>query len=72
MLSNVGVSRPIRTTAPRATGPVPRQCDLCGWPRVSGSYLAYQLFGSPQQLWACHDCQHTLSRQVDGEGALGG
>ena len=72
MLSNADVSRPMHAPAHRVTHPVPHQCDLCGWPRVSGSWLAYRLLGRPQKLWACHDCQHSLARQVDGEGVLGG
>jgi len=72
MLSNSDVNRPMRAPTPCATNQVSQQCDLCGWPRVSGSRLAYRLFGSPETLWACHDCQHTLARQVDGEGVLGG
>ena len=72
MLSNSDVYRPMRAPTPCAPNPVPHQCDLCGWPRVSGNWLAYRLFGRPQKLWACQDCQHALARQVDGEGVLGG
>jgi hypothetical protein len=72
MLSNVNVNRPTQGATPPAIRLVPHQCDLCGWPRMSGAWLAYRLAGRPQKLWTCDDCQRSLARQVDGEGVLGG
>ena len=72
MLSTSSVKRPKRAATPRAAIPASRQCDLCGWFRVNGSWLAFKLVGRRERLWACDDCQHTLARQVDGDGVLGG
>ena len=72
MLLKFKIDQPSQAPRPRMPIGPDSECALCGWRRVSGSWLAFGPAGSLQWLWACLDCQRQMARGVDGEGVLGG